>query len=78
MFLDRLEKVCYKSEKFYSSSFLIGIVFSTLLVQLLPIGAFLASAEAVRAYHNPVGIATWVLLSGIGVAILLFWLAQNR
>ena len=34
---------------------------------LLPVGAILASAEAVRAYHQAVGIASQVVISGVGV-----------
>ena len=76
--LEALEDVCYKDHKHYHSPGLLFISVLTLAVQLLPIGAFLASAEAVRAYHNTVGIVTWVVVSIIGLIMIAFWIGQNR
>lgn len=50
---------------------------SILLGQLLPVGAFVASAEAMRQYHNGLGITTLALLGVIGVIVILAWMGQN-
>jgi hypothetical protein len=50
---------------------------SILIAQLLPVGAFIASAEAMRQYYNGLGIATLTLVSLIGAAAIGAWAGQN-
>ncbi len=55
--------------------------FSALIVltlQLLPLSAFLASAEAVRVYENALGWTIIGLIAFIAVGLVVFWLAQNQ
>lgn len=47
------------------------------LVQCLPIVAFLASAEALRQYHNRIGLATLVGTGVAGALIVFSWCFQN-
>ncbi|KAK5939503.1 hypothetical protein PMZ80_007881 [Knufia obscura] len=50
---------------------------SILISQLLPVGAFIASADAMRQYHNRLGIATLTMVSLVGVAATGAWAGQN-
>jgi hypothetical protein len=49
-----------------------------LILQLLPLSAFLASAEAVRAYEYALGWTIESLLIFSAVVLVAFWLAQHR
>ena len=64
--------------KWYKSWLLSGVVLTVLFEQVVPIGAFLAAAEAVRAYQAKLGVAAEVLISLIAVTLILAWIGQNR
>ncbi|KIW69559.1 hypothetical protein PV04_05429 [Phialophora macrospora] len=49
-----------------------------LILQLLPLSAFLASAEAVRVYENTLGWTIEGILIFSAVVLVGFWLAQHR
>lgn len=49
-----------------------------LTLELLPLSAFIASAEAVRAYENTLGWTIIALMILITIMVFVFWLAQNR
>lgn len=49
-----------------------------LVLELLPLSAFIASAEAVRAYENTLGWIIIGLIILITMMVFVFWLAQNR
>jgi hypothetical protein len=53
-----------------------GMVISTLLAQLLPVGAFMASAEAVRQYNSNIGLAAWVGTGLAGMLVIFSWCWQ--
>ncbi|KAK5311783.1 hypothetical protein LTR70_008577 [Exophiala xenobiotica] len=65
-------------KKWYKQGFSFFNTLSILVAQLLPIGAFLSSAEAVRHYHDALGVASLALISGVGRLVVGFWLGQNR
>ena len=48
----------------------LAISWQAMGLMLLPVGAFLASAEAVRAYHQAVGITSQVIISLVGLQLI--------
>jgi hypothetical protein len=67
-----------RGDKWYKGWQGMVIVPTTLLVQLLPLGAFTAAAEVVRSYHQGLGIIVMVFIAGLAPVLFLFWLGQNR
>jgi hypothetical protein len=67
-----------RGDKWYKGWQGMVIVPTTLLVQLLPLGAFTAAAEVVRSYHQGLGIVVMVFIAVLATVIFLFWLGQNR
>lgn len=67
-----------KGDKWYKSWEGNVIVLTTLLVQLLPLGAFTAAAEVVRSYQPGVGIVVMVFIAFLAVVLFVLWLGQNR
>ncbi|KAK5099538.1 hypothetical protein LTR70_002439 [Exophiala xenobiotica] len=73
----QIKKVEKKGEKWGSNGLLLVMTWMTLFVQLVPIGAFLASAEALRQYHEMVGAVSVGLTAFVGAAIVFAWFWQN-
>ena len=67
-----------EGDKWYKSWEGVVIVLTTLLVQLLPLGAFAAAAEVVRSYQQGVGIVVMVFIAVLAAVLFLLWLCQNR
>jgi hypothetical protein len=78
LMLSALEEICYNGGKRYRTEWLRSITVQTLVMQMLPAGAILASSEAIRSYHNGIGITTLAGVSLIGLAMLGVWGPQNR
>jgi hypothetical protein len=53
-----------------------GLIVSTLLAQFLPVGAFMASAEAVRQYNSDIGLAAWIGTGIAGGLVFFSWCWQ--
>jgi hypothetical protein len=49
----------------------------TLLTELTPVGAFLASAEALRQYESAVGMFTLIGTSVTGLILIMIWASQT-
>jgi hypothetical protein len=49
----------------------------TLLTQLMPIGAFLASAEALRQYEFAIGVVSLIGTSATGLILFFVWASQS-
>lgn len=64
-------------KKWYKSIVLFGITVAVLVQMVMPVGAFLAAAEAVRMYHNGFGIATLAMVGLIGLLMIIGWALQN-
>lgn len=65
-------------KRWWRSLHLFPVTVGTLIIQLLPLGAFLASAKAVLQYHKGIGIATLVVTSVYGALLLALWGFQNK
>ena len=76
--LQALEKTCYLDGRWYKDGLLFVMTVSTLIVQILPIAAFSASAKAVTAYHTGIGNAIQIVLYVIAGILFVFWVASNR
>ena len=64
-------------KKWYESVVLCAVTIAVLMQMMLPVGAFLAAAEAVRSYHNGFGIASLSMIGLIGFLMMLGWIMQN-
>ncbi|KAJ9616999.1 hypothetical protein H2200_000720 [Cladophialophora chaetospira] len=73
----RAKEVEKKGKKWGMNRLLLMVTWMTLFVQLVPIGAFLASAEAVRQYHGFLGAVSMGLTAFVGAAIVFAWLWAN-
>jgi hypothetical protein len=49
----------------------------TLLTQLMPVGAFLASAEALRQYEFAIGVISLIGTSATGLILVFIWASQS-
>ena len=75
--LEKINAANTENKKWGSDSGLLLLSWSTLVAQLLPIGGFLASAEALRKYHNAIGTVSLVATSLAAGIVVLVWFWQN-
>ena len=72
-----MEREYNGKEKWWNSLALGLVTPGTLVIQLLPIGAFLAIAEAVRQYHSAIGITTMAVTGLFALVQVALWVWQN-
>ena len=66
-----------RKERWWHSPHLSFVTIGTLFIQMLPLGAFLASAKAIMHYQKAIGIASLVVILLYGLVLLRLWVNQN-